>query len=196
MVAHILKQPVLHAFDLQCLKIQTLKILFRRRIPLPSSGTQVERHIYTLWTECSLCMLQHMTCAVATTLNRIHLDIKLTLLSHSQTVQSHVPNEYSYKATLWNVYWTHTNLTADRSYTSHLTECEVRLLSCGRDAVKFGMLQTAFSVFWTVDNERTLLARASIWCDLMNKSPDILQSCTALIQCSTVPIASFCYSLR
>jgi hypothetical protein len=38
---------------------------------------------------------------------------------------------------------------------SHLTECEVSLLSCGRDAVKFDMLQT-------VDDERTLLAHASI----------------------------------
>ena len=58
MVAYILKQPVLHA-----------RKKFRRSVPLLSSGTQVERHRYTVWTECSLCMLQHMTCAVATTLN-------------------------------------------------------------------------------------------------------------------------------
>lgn len=41
----------------------------------------------------------------------------------------------------------HKFLAAARNYTSHLTGCEVRLLSGGRDAVKFGMLQTVLSVF-------------------------------------------------
>ena len=35
-------------------------------------------------------------------------------------------------------------------------------VTCGRDAVKFGMLQSALSVFWTLDDERTLVAHAGI----------------------------------
>jgi hypothetical protein len=77
---------------------------FRRPVPQSSSGTQVERHRYTLWTEWSLCMLQHTTCAVATTLNRIHLGITTnTAVSFTYGTEPRA-YEYSYKATLLNVY--------------------------------------------------------------------------------------------